>query len=173
MLLVALLGNRESSWIKMEAVLSNSSVQKATQWCSPQVWKHCRSCKPFTRLLVYLIAIVFYVCLGAWVFSRVESPQEDIEREQGVQAFEMLEEHLWKVLKYNLTALTQFMQEIEHVCSLNAFKPHQQRKWDFAPSLLFTTAVVTTVGECLACNTGPASLLYLCTLLIFLQDMAI
>ena len=132
----------------MEDALSEGSVTKHHSCCSQQGLKQwCTGYNPLKRLLVYLVIVVLYVQLGALVFSYVESPQEVTQRKEATSALKALEDHLWRIVHYNKTALTHVMQDMKHACLSNSFQTGVHKKWDYAPSLLFTTTVVTTVGK--------------------------
>lgn len=89
--------------------------------------------------------IVVYVLLGAWVFSAVESPNESEQITVAKEELKTLKRALSILVHHNQTALNVLTGLVEDICSLGAFKD-QQRLWDYTPSLLFTTTVVTTIG---------------------------
>ena len=89
--------------------------------------------------------IVVYVLLGAWIFSVVESPNETEQITAAKAELKALKRALSILVRNNQTALSELTGLVEDICSLGAFKD-QQRLWDYTPSLLFTTTVVTTIG---------------------------
>ena len=104
-----------------------------------------RTYNPLRRLLVYMAIIVVYVLLGAWIFSVVESPNETEQIAAAKAELKALKRALSILVRHNQTALSELTGLVEDICSLGAFKD-QQRLWDYTPSLLFTTTVVTTIG---------------------------
>lgn len=104
-----------------------------------------RTYNPLRRLLVYLAIVVLYVLLGAWVFSAVESPSENERILAAKEELETLKRALSILVHHNQTALGELTRLVEDICSLGAFKD-QPKLWEYTPSVLFTTTVVTTIG---------------------------
>ena len=90
------------------------------------------------------------------MFSAVESPSETERITAAKEELKTLKRALSILVHHNQTALGELTGLVEDICSLGAFKD-QQRLWEYTPSLLFTTTVVTTIGT-LYMQTHPYSL---------------
>ena len=114
------------------------SARACRQWCC--------SYNPLRRLLVYLVLVLVYVITGACIFSLVEGPEENKRRVLAEGSLVDLKLKLLTLVNHNETTLDTLLLNIEQICSSNALQ-QGPKLWEFAPSVLFTTTVVTTIGQ--------------------------
>ena len=101
------------------------------------------------QVLLYPIALVIYLLVGAALFTAIEHDYQNTARNEleDAELKNELQRAVEDVLRrFNVSESTYTRTLTTHFCTDNSSVPNQ---WDFLPSFYFAATIITTIGEVL------------------------
>lgn len=111
----------------------------------PPIFKWNAVC---VQALLYPIAIVIYLLIGAAVFTAIEFGHEKTRTENAIKEVEDIIEEIMDQNNLSQDATMEILNKFTYLCEKGSLQViNASYEWDFVPSFFFAATVVTAIGN--------------------------
>lgn len=104
------------------------------------------------QAFLYPLALAIYLLVGALIFMAIESEHEkDVKENSEINRRQLFDDI---TNKYNLSReqVEEIFEIFTKMCKNKALQNSSVNNWDFLPSVMFVTSVITTIGKIKTCS---------------------